>query len=299
MTATLSTIPQKLKDIAFWQGDISVRPLTGGLSNESYIVSDQTGKYIARFCNDIPAHHVIRQHEAMVSRAAAHTGFAPELVYDAPGVMVFKFIEAKTYDKSDIVPNLQSLVTMIHRFHHIVGQETSGPGRIFWVFHVIRDYAHSLKADHSRFAEKLDGFTRIAAHLEDAQTPQPIVFTHNDLLPANFMDDGEKIWLIDFEYAAYGTAMFDLANLASNADFNDQQDEHLLQLYYKSPPNPQLLQSLAAMKCASLLREAMWSMISEIHLAAPGVDYGAYADECLPAFYAELEKYQLKYGKIQ
>jgi len=294
----MNSTPQKLKNIPFWRGEITAEPLTGGLSNESYIVSDDSGKYIARFCDDINVHHVSRQHEVMVSRAAADAGFAPELVYDASGVMVFKFITAKTYGKQDIAPNIKALVKLIQGFHNRVGQHATGAGRIFWVFHVIRDYAHTLKADNSRFADKLDGFKSIAAELEKIQIPQPIVFTHNDLLPANFMDDGKKIWLIDFEYAAYGTAMFDLANLAANAGFSDAQDDELLQLYYNAPPSPQLKQSLAAMKCASALREAMWSMVSEIHLSAPGVDYGAYVDECLPAFYVELENYQSKYGKI-
>jgi len=292
------TAPQKLKDLPFWQGEITAAPLTGGLSNESYIVTDKTGKYIARFCDDIPVHQVNRQHEIIVSRAAAATGFAPQLVYDASGIMIFKFIEAKTYGKQDIAPNIKALVKLIQGFHNNVGQHTTGPGRIFWVFHVIRDYAHTLKADNSPFADKLDGFKSIAAQLEKVQVPQPIVFTHNDLLPANFMDDGKKIWLIDFEYAAYGTPMFDLANLAANAGFTMEQDEQLLQLYYNAPPSPQLKQSLAAMKCASALREAMWSMISDIHLSVPGVDYGDYIAECLPAFYTELENYQLKYGKL-
>ncbi len=291
-------VPQKVSELPLWVGEISCEPLTGGLSNESYIVTDRTGKYIARFCEDIPVHHVNRAHEAMVCLAAAGAGYTPDLVNRGPGVMVFKFIEAKTYGKQDIRPNLERLVKLVDGFHHEVSQVIEGPGRIFWVFHVIRDYARTLKADRSRFTDRLESFKSIARQLEEIQMPQPIVFTHNDLLPANFMDDGEKLWLIDFEYAAFGTAMFDLANLASNADFTAEEDEHLLQLYFKVRPSKELLRSLAAMKCASLLREAMWSMVSEIHLSAPGVDYGEYVAECLPAFYTELEKYQSKYGKI-
>jgi aminoglycoside phosphotransferase (APT) family kinase protein len=52
--------------------------------------------------------------------------------------------------------------------------------------------------------------------LEAAQAPLPMVFGHHDLLPGNFIDDGKRLWLIDWEYAGFGTAMFDLANLATN-----------------------------------------------------------------------------------
>ena len=57
----------------------------------------------------------------------------------------------------------------------------------------------------------------LAEELEQAQVALPIVFGHNDLLPANFLDDGNRLWLIDFEYAGFSTAMFDLAGAASNA----------------------------------------------------------------------------------
>lgn len=294
----MTNIPQKLKDLPLWHGAITAEPLTGGLSNESYVVTDQTGKYIARFCQDIPVHHVNRDHEAMVSFAAAKAGYAPALVNYSPGIMVFQFIEAKTYTNEDIRSNLKSLANLIKGFHNDISDSIEGPGRIFWVFHVIRDYARTLKSSNSRFIDKLAEFKKMSSALELVQLPQPIVFTHNDLLAANFMDDGDKQWLIDFEYAAFGTPMFDLANLASNADFNEDQDRQLLKHYYKFPPSDELLRSLEAMKCASLLRETMWSMVSEIHLNAPGVDYGQYVKDCLPAFYTELEKYQMKYGKI-
>ena len=58
--------------------------------------------------------------------------------------------------------------------------------------------------------------------LEKAQAPLPIIFGHHDLLPTNFMDDGKRLWLIDWEYGGFGTAMFDLANIASNNQFTEK-----------------------------------------------------------------------------
>lgn len=288
----------KISALNIWTGNIRAEPLTGGLSNEAYIVADDTGKYIMRFCHDIAVHHVMRDHEQMVSRASFEAGYSPELVHAAPGVMVFRFIEAKTYGKDDIAPNLKRLVKTIRGFHTDLPARLTGPARLFSPFHYIRDYSHTLVAGNSPHADATTDFIKVGAALEAAQTALPIVFTHNDFLPANFLDDGEKIWIIDFEYAAYGTAMFDLANLAANAGFTPDLDEQLLALYFGKPPTPDLIQSLAAMKVASGLRELMWSMVSELHLDAPGVNYSDYVDECYPAYRDELETYQTKYGKI-
>ena len=130
------------------------------------------------------------------------------------------------------------------------------------------------------------------------QQPLPIVFGHNDLLPANFLDDGKKLWLIDFEYAGFNTAMFDLAGAASNAGMTAGESEELLAEYFGREPDENLLRSHAAMQCASLLREAMWSMVSELHLTAPGADYVAYTAENLARLDAALETYQTTYGKL-
>jgi thiamine kinase-like enzyme len=82
-------------------------------------------------------------------------------------------------------------------------RHVEGPGFMFWVFHVIRDYARTLAKGGSRMADRLSGWLELSDQLEAAQCPLPIVFGHNDLLPANFLDDGHRLWLIDFEYAGF------------------------------------------------------------------------------------------------
>jgi thiamine kinase-like enzyme len=130
------------------------------------------------------------------------------------------------------------------------------------------------------------------------QQPLPIVFGHNDLLPANFLDDGEKLWLIDFEYAGFGTAMFDLAGASSNGLMHPDEKALLLEAYFGQAPDAKLKKSFAAMECASLLRETLWAMVSGLFLAAPGVDYDAYTIENLQRYQDSLEAYQNQYGKI-
>ncbi len=89
--------------------------------------------------------------------------------------------------------------------------------------------------------------------LEKAQVPLPIIFGHHDLLPTNFMDDGKRLWLIDWEYGGFGTAMFDLANIASNNQFGEQAEKDLLARYFERTPDEALLRSFYAMKTASAL----------------------------------------------
>jgi thiamine kinase-like enzyme len=167
------------------------------------------------------------------------------------------------------------------------------------VFHVLRDYAATLKARQHRHAGDFPRWLAICDKLEEAQVPLPIIFGHHDLLPTNFLDDGRRLWLIDWEYGAFGTAMFDLANIASNSSFGRMEEHVLLETYFEKPPTETLWRSFDAMKTASALREATWGMISEIFLNAPGVDYVAYAAEFLSRFENLLEAYEFKYGKIR
>ncbi len=294
--------PQKLLDLPIWKGQVSTQPLVGGRSNEAYVASDDKGRKVVRFCYDIPVHHVCRDHEAMVSKASAKAGFSPPLQFyqmvGDEGTMVFEFITAKTYDKVDVAENLAPLVNRLRDFHHKLAETVSGQAHLFDVFHVISDYIMTLDKGKLPDSNDLGKFKQISQQLKAVQIPELLVFGHNDLVPQNILDDGEKIWLIDFEYAAFSTPLSDLANLASNAGFSVEQDQTLLELYYGDKASAEKTKALAALKCALMLRETMWSMVSEIHLNVPGVDYQLYTGECLEALDIELENYQKTYGKL-
>ncbi|MGI9465092.1 MAG: phosphotransferase [Aestuariivirgaceae bacterium] len=286
---------ERVKELSIWAGAVNPQPLSGGLSNESFTVEDNGRKYVVRFGEDFPFHHVSRDNEHMASAAAFEAGFAPEMVYAGDGVMVLRFIEGKTYDDGDVRKNIERVADLARRFHTEMPAYVSGPGRLFWPFHVVRDYAKTLEKGGSRMMPEVPGYLELSAELEAVQPPLPLIYSHNDLLPANFIDDGDRIWLIDYEYAAYSTAMFDLAGIASNALFEPSQDAELLAIYFGSKPGAELIKAHAAMKCASLLREAMWSMVSEIHLDAPGVDYVAYTEENLERLKASLDAYRSRF----
>ena len=288
----------RIAGLSLWNGPLDIEPLHGGLSNESYTVACGGEKYVVRFGTDYPFHHVVREREVMTARAAHAAGFAPEVVHAEPGIMVSRFIEGQTYDGEDVRRNREEIARLMRRFHSGLPAHVSGAGFIFWVFHVIRDYAHTLKRGKSRFESELPRYLELAEKLEAVQAPLPICFGHHDLLPANFIHDGTRLWLIDFEYAGFGTAMFDLAGITSNAGFSEAEAGELLAAYFEAAPSAEILQSHAAMQCTSLLRESMWSMVSELHLNAPGVDYEAYTAENLERLASSLDAYSAAYGKV-
>ena len=288
----------RIRALPIWNGAISIEPLKGGLSNESFLIADANGKHVVRFGKDFPFHHVFRPREIMAARAAAAAGFAPKVEFAEPGVMVSAYLGAKTYGPEDVRVNRIRIAKLTRAFHEEMPKHVSGAGFMFWVFHVNRDYARTLEAGRSRMTGRLPEFMALNDALEAAQQPLPIVFGHNDLLPANFLDDGQKLWLIDFEYAGFNTAMFDLAGAASNAGMTAEESDELLAEYFGSKPDENLRRSHAAMQCASLLREAMWSLVSELHLSAPGADYATYTAENLARLEAARESYQTTYGKL-
>lgn len=286
----------RIRALPCWNGCIEIAPLNGGLSNENFLVRDAAGPHVVRLGSDFPFHHVFRDRELMTARAAHAAGFGPAVEYAEPGITVGAYVSGRTFTGADVRANAGRVARLMRAFHREMPNHVSGAGFMFWVFHVIRDYARTLEAGGSRMTAELPRWLALADELERAQAPLPIVFGHNDLLPANFIDDGDRLWLIDYEYAGFNTAMFDLAGAASNAGMSDGESAALLAAYLGAEPDGNIRRSFAAMQCASLLREAMWSMVSELHLDAPGADYVAYTAENLARLDEALDRYRTKYG---
>lgn len=289
----------RIKNLPCWAGSVTIAPLKGGLSNETFVVEDPIGKHVVRFGVDFPFHHVVREREVMVARAAYAAGVGPQVRYSQPGIMVTAFLGAKTYDAKAVRKNSVRIAQLVKLFHQQMPRHISGPGYMFWVFHVIRDYARTLVAAKSRLSAECPFYVALADELEDAQTPLPVIFGHNDLLPANILDDGERLWLIDFEYAGFNTAMFDIAGLASNAEMNADESGELIEAYFGAKPDAAMMRAYSAMQCASLLREAMWGQVSEVHMPNKEIDYVAYTEENLAKLRNALDTHQSKYGKFQ
>jgi len=295
---TTFELEARITALPCWRGKVKLEPLHGGLSNTAFVVDDGKDRYVARCGGDIPVHHVFRDREQAASVAAHAAGLSPELIYAAPGVMVIRYIDGRTLAESGIRANIARIVPLLATCHREVGRHLAGPANMFWVFHVLRDYARTLRATRGDRDGELMRYVALADALEAQQMPLPIVFGHHDLLPGNLLDDGERLWLIDWEYGGFGTAMFDLANLATNGSFSPADDRLLLEAYFLQPVSDEIRRSFDAMKVASALREAVWAMVSAVHLAVPGVDYLAHVADYLARTDAALARYVETHGKL-
>jgi thiamine kinase-like enzyme len=264
--------------LPIWTGPVAPEPLSGGMTNVNFTVADAGRRYLVRVGGDIPEHNVLRRFELAAARAAHAAGLAPGVRHAEDGVLVLDFIEGRTLSAADVrdTGNLDRLAALVRRCHTEVPRHWRGPTPIFWVFQVLRDYAHTLRNAGAPY--DLAPLAAAAEALERATGPVEIVFGHNDLLPANLIDDGRRLWLLDWEYAAFNTPLFDLGGLASNAGMTPDERTALLAAYYGREPDAHLLRQAAAMTAASLLRETMWSMVSELH-STLDFDYAAYTAE--------------------
>jgi thiamine kinase-like enzyme len=277
----------EIRSLPCWSGKLEVVPLAGGITNRNYRVTDESKQsFVVRMGRDIPEHGVLRFNELTAARAAQAAGISPEVVYAGNGFLVSRFIDGRTLTPEDVrgADNLERIVELLRQCHHEIPRRLRGPTLIFWVFQVIRSYLGLLEEKAANpFDVTLDSLASKNEQLEHAVGPVTIVFGHNDLLAANLIDDGARLWLIDWDYAGFNSPLFDLANLASNNEFPPQLEVTLLESYFHASPTPETRRGFAAMKCASLLREALWGSVSRI-TSTIDFDYTSYARDYLQRF---------------
>jgi thiamine kinase-like enzyme len=269
----------EVRALPFWQGRVEVWPLTGGITNRNYGVAQADGqRFAVRLGRDIPVHGVMRFNELAAARAAAAAGISPEIMFTAPGVLVSRLLAGRNLTPEEIrrAENRRRIVELLKLCHGKMREKLAGPLLAFWVFHINRSYAADLAG--SRLAGRLDGLMALNARLEAAVGKVDMVFGHNDLLAGNIFDAGGRLWLLDWDYAGFNSPLFDLANLSSNNGFSAADDAALLEDYFCHGADAGQVLAFEAMKCASLLREALWGAVSELH-SAVSFDYQAYTDD--------------------
>lgn len=268
-----------------WSGPVEPEPLGGGLSNTNFVVSDRGRRFVVRVGADVPLHGVMRFNELNLSRAAHAAGLAPAVVHWQPGALVIAHVDGRTLDAEAVrePAMIVRVAETIRRCHRDVAPHLHGPVLMFWPFHLARHYAGLLGEGGSRYTPGLARLLDISRRLEEAVGPIAPVLGHNDLLAANFIDDGARLWLIDWEHGGFSSPLFDLANLITNNEINETQETALVAAYLGHPPDAAFLRRLAAMGCASLMREAMWAMASQLR-SPVAHDFGHYADLNLTRF---------------
>lgn len=280
------------KELSCWNSPVKVQPLEGGITNHNILVQEGAAKYVARLGEDIPEHGIMRWHELSASCAAHAAGVSPRIHYYQQGVLVLDYVQSISLQESDLhKPDvLISVVELIKKAHTQVPLHIRGNVLSFWIFHILRDYAGILCDKNSSHVPKLTQMLDQANILERAVGPVELVFGHNDLLPANVLDAGDRYWLIDWEYGGFNSPLFDLGGLASNCALEREAEATMLQAYYGTAPDDELWLRYDAMKCASLLRETMWSMVSEI-TSKLDFDYSQYTKKNLERYQSAISQF--------
>lgn len=281
---------QRIARLDCWRGDPEITALPGGMTNRNYKVRDRVGTHVVRLGEDLPHHGVLRWHELAVARAAHAAGLSPAIRFTGPGLVVMDFIDGRPLSPEGIRdPQLQPcLAELLRRCHREIPQHLQGPILTFWPFQVVRSYLRHLKPIGTRWSARLNAFHELNERLESQFTGSGLVMGHNDLLAGNILDDGSRLWLIDWDYAGFSTPFFDLANLATNNELPTEAETELLGHYLGGTAG--ILEAHAdhrRMRVISLLREALWGMVSASH---PSVDfdYDTYTETALSRLDAEL-----------
>ncbi len=253
--------------LPIWQGPVTAVPLCGGVTNFNLLVTNARRRAVVRIGDDLPLHHIMRFNELAASHAAQAAGISPAVLFHEPGALVIDFDQGRTMTAADLCqPDLlEQTLSLVQRAHRDLPRHLRGPALTFWVFQVLRDDAATLAEGGSRHIPALPDLLADAEVLERIVGRIDMVFGHNDLLPGNVLHDGTRMWLIDWDHAGWGSPLFDLGGVSANCGLDPAQEDWLLARYFGQAPDADLWRRYRAMKAAAALREAMWSMVQEIH----------------------------------
>jgi thiamine kinase-like enzyme len=252
-----------LDRIPGWAGRRRIeQPLRGGITNRNYRVQLGAEIFVVR----IPAKSggwlgIDRRLEHQASLLAAASGVGPEVVafLEPEGVLVTRFIQGVPVSDADVhLPGTLSRVAESLLAIHHAGVVPAA----FSSFRVVERYAATARAHGVPIPAAFERAIEIAGSIEQAIPVAAPVLCHNDLLNANFIDDGDRIRVVDWEYAAMGDAYFDLGNFAVNHGLADEEQSFLLEAY-AGEAAAQALARLHLMRLMSDFREAMWGVVQQ------------------------------------
>lgn len=258
-------------------------PLGGGITNQNYRVSVGQKDLVVRV-NGEDTHllGIDRSCERACSTIAASLGIGAPVLFAEDEVLVTQFLSGHTLtEETAKAPNtLKKIVAALQKYHN-------GPAfpKTFSPFETVRSYA---RLATERGVLLPDDATRAVAALsqmEKALWPPPKMQPcHNDLLAGNLLDQGDRICIVDWEYAGMGDIFFDLGNFAANQSLDEEHCRLLLVEYFGSPTQ-EAQARLTQMKRVSDLREAFWGFLQS-GISKIEFDYLGYAQKHLARFWS-------------
>lgn len=209
-----------------------MRELSGGLTNRNLAIDTPTGKYVARVSSNTSSMLAIdRESEYENSKIAASVGIgAPVHDYiPGQGLLVIGYLEGRTYGASDVANNLGRIAKSCRILHSAKPFVSN-----FNMFNIQRLYLKTVQENGYRLPEEYVSYLPQVEQMFTALQvlDEGTVPCNNDLLPANFIDDGEKIWIIDYEYSGNNDACFELGNIWSEASLDYESLQELVDAYY-------------------------------------------------------------------
>jgi thiamine kinase-like enzyme len=261
--------------------ELVLTELSGGITNRNYLITvpDMTDRYVIRLAgNDTHLLGISREIEYAATVAAAGVGVGPEVTsFIRPeGYLVTRFIEGAPVSLEQIhtETTLARVADSLRRIHD--GPPIPG---LFVPFRLVEAYRALAFERGVAIPPEYELAESISRRIELALLTSPIGIRpcHNDLLNANFIDDGSRIRIVDWEYAGMGDPFFDLGNVSVNHELTPDEDEALLAAY-EGTARPERLARLQLMRVVSDFREAMWGVLQQ-GVSTLDADFVAYAGE--------------------
>lgn len=239
--------------------------LEGGLTNLNYRVFTDSGSFVLRISNAATGLLGInREQERVNTRIAWLAGTGPPVI-ESPGVenvLVVGWIEARTLHAADLQENpaqLERVADAIRNLHHapVFTGIFHFPSLRKKYLRTVTGSGYFLPEEYLQLEPKI---TELEKMLEDH--PEPLVSCHNDLLAENFMDDGNSIRIIDYEYAGLNVASFDLGNFAAESFLTDRSLENLCRAYWSIHSEEKIARAMA-WSVISRYGWVLWASIQE------------------------------------
>lgn len=268
------TIEQVVERMADWQGQpVVIHPLSGGLTNTNYRVEVGGVPYVVRIpgaSTELLA--VDRANEYHNTEAADDAGVGPHIAYYLADerVMVLDFIRGETMS----IAKLQA-PGMPTRIAHALKELHAGPRFLhdFNMFRLTEFYLRVADEDAVKIPDGFRAYMPQVARIEAAMARQPLptVPCHNDLLAENYIDDGNQLWLVDYEYSGNNDPTFELGNTCQEQQYDEARIVEMCAAYF-GQAYPDTL-GVARMKLNMIMSDVGWSLWAAIQAKISTIEF--------------------------
>jgi thiamine kinase-like enzyme len=261
------------------RGDIVCERL-GGLTNRVYRVDLPDGRFVLRIPGEGTEDYIDRKVEAHNARVAAAAGVSPEVVYvDADdGLMLTRYVDGCVTMSAELFASRTGAPARAARAlkqMHDCGQAFQFR---FELFAMIDEYLGVLRKLGAQLPDGYHDAVKEAEVVRQVLNARPgrLAPCHCDPLAENFLDDGERMWVVDWEYSGMNDPIWDLGDVSVEADFNADQDQEMMQAYCDGPVPPAVFGRMVIYKAMCDLLWTLWGLIQHAN-NNPAEDFWAYS----------------------